>query len=86
MSFDQASFWCVPPFLVSIFFPPLMLAIPCARQPDIFDNDEVEIEISSTPPPLLATSPMQRQVGTRKGVVSVGHHNLHLREDADIAR
>ncbi|EPS95445.1 hypothetical protein FOMPIDRAFT_85361 [Fomitopsis schrenkii] len=38
--------------------------------PDIFDNDEVEIEISSTPPPLLATSPMQRQVGTRKGVVS----------------
>lgn len=52
--------------------------IPSICKPDIFDDDGVEIEISTAPPTLLPTSAMRDQkLNTRRSVLCVGQQNAH---------
>ena len=66
-------------------------------KPDIFDNDEVEIEISSATPTLRPSSPVRRRATTRRGVLCVGQaaflpesrlirHAEYIRHDEENSR
>ena len=61
----------------STAFSVLMRIMSSIPKPDIFDNDEVEIEISSTLPTLSPSSSLRRQVSTGRGMLCVGQQRAH---------